>query len=320
MSRILRQIAQRARPGILRAAGLWLLLLLAPPALAAPYTAAELESEKQRLAPLIRTAFRELRAAVPEFDQFRAAELLLSVPLDGPSPIYFGNRPDTQTVVIPVESVRFLEDFVQLEAIFERRGCDRGWLQAYAWALLADGRDLPPPLRAFGITADTAADDLGARLAASDLLGPTLQFLIAHEMGHLLRGDTRGPAEPHSLAEELGADRFALDRAAGFRIRPESLDTVFLLERWRDPGGAQTGGGKHPVSPERLQAIADRLLLDRDMFRSFRSGELGQVQVEMLAYDLSGMGRLMDSARLVRPLEGLLSDYPPSQMALACPE
>ncbi len=324
MSRKSRQFAARGRTvrsrfsALLR--GLLAALLgLAAPAAAGLYPPAVLEAESQRLAPLIRATYREIRASIPEFDQFAARDLRLAIPLDGPSPLYFGNRQSSMTVVIPIESVRFLEEFAQLEDIFDLRGCDRTWLQSYAWAVLADRQTLPPPLEAFGINPDAAADTPGGRLASQDVLGPLLQFLIAHEIGHLLQGNQRAPNAPHTLSEEASADAFALDRLAERHTQPGTLDLFFLLERWRDPDGPIAEGGIHPVSPGRLQAISDRLIQERDLFRSFRSGGIGRWQVEMLAYDLSGMARLMSTAQLSRFLPEELGDaFPPSGMESAC--
>ncbi|WP_172327694.1 hypothetical protein [Mangrovicoccus sp. HB161399] len=324
MSRMSRHVSQRIRSGRFRGAAalravLAALLLLPLPAAANLYPSAVLEVESQRLGPQIRTAYGEIRAAIPEFDQLRARDLRLSVPLDGPSPLYFGNRPDSQTVVIPVESVRFAEEFAQLDGLFEARGCDRGWLQSYARALLGDGRDLPPPLEAFGLGQQDVADTPEAVQAGRDILGPVLRFLVAHEIGHLLRGDDRGPTEAHSLDEELNADRFALDRFADRRTRPEALDFYFLLERWADPGGEVAAAGVHPVSPERLQALSDRLVRDGDLFRGFRSGDIGRWQIDVLAYDLSGMARLMRGGQLAPEQDDPRFDYPLHRMADACP-
>ncbi|WP_138466328.1 hypothetical protein [Poseidonocella sp. HB161398] len=311
-----RQTAPRvraARGRVLQAA--CALFLLACPAAAGLYPADRLEAESARIAPLVRAIFRDIRAAIPEFDQSRARDLSLSVPLDGPTPLYFGTRQARSIVVIPVESVLFLEDFAALDAMFEFRGCDRGWLQSYARAL-GRHRTVPPPLDAFGITPEDRAGFLAADLAVRAVTASTLPFLVAHQIGHVLQSGPAPAGGSFPPSAELAADRFAMDRFAERQNRPDGLGLYFQLQAWQDP----SGGGQHPLAAERMETIGRRMLQDPDLYADMRGGDRARWQLDVLAYDLIGMSRLMQGGQLAGHRDTVLDrDYPQRGMEGACP-
>ncbi|MBE3638297.1 hypothetical protein [Mangrovicoccus algicola] len=255
-------------------------------ALADLYDPARLETESLRIAPLIRDAFDGVLAALPPFDRDRADRLRLTIPLDGPDPLYYGARPATGTVVIPVETVLFLEETAALRAILDARGCDRDDLATYAAALLGGGERPDPPLAAFGLPPEEAEASAAARLAVRSLQEQTLHFLVAHQVAHLLRGTARGPSEIHSPGDEISADAYALDLLAAQNRAPGTVDLLFLLELWRMAAGRPAAAGAHPVTAERLDAVSQRLLRDRDLFRAAQTDQVARWELELLAFEL----------------------------------
>jgi hypothetical protein len=224
-------------------------------------------------------------------------------------------------VYFPQNSIRFVDDIAILFAWFESQGCEPGMIQTYLWALLRDGQDLPSPLRAFLIDRDIAladpfTDDVSAKIYSS-----ALQFILAHEVGHLMLGHTGGMTGPASQAQEIAADAFAMDHFGRLGAMPLGMTYYFVAAWWHDPVGDAVAASTHPVSPDRIAALADHIARDPLAFASADANPTQAAAVALdMASELSNLARLAASDGMLTLLPyGLARDFPVSRLQVACP-
>ena len=263
----------------------------------------------------------DIAAVVPESMRARAARIGVVFEARAAHPLYFYARPDAGTVHVPIASVRFVDDLATLVAWVDRKGCAPEYVQTYLWALLREGRALPPPLAAFGIDRDAALADPWVNDVSGKILKSALFFIFAHEVGHLLLGHTGGLEGADSQAQEIAADAFALDRFAALGTPPAGIVLYFMATRWLEPGAAAAGDITHPVSPDRLRAVADRLAADPAAF-SFSEPDpaAGRARVETFAAEFRTMADMMAGDAMLTLLPaGLSRDFPVARLAAACP-
>ena len=309
--------------GARRSAAIGLALLLrAAPAPAEVYPDAALLAEHERIGEAVALIVTEdIPAALPP--ELRAAASGIGVVFEARAahPLYFYARPGEGTVHVPVASVRFLADLAILTAWFERRGCAPEYLHTYLWALLREGRPLPAPLEAFGVARETALADPFVDDVASKALSTALLFVLAHEVGHLLLGHRPGLEGAESQAQEMAADAFALDRFAALGAPPAGVVLWFMAARWIDPTAEAAAGVTHPVSPERLRAVAARLAADPEAF-AFSQPEPEAARDAVLTYarEFDRIAGLMDGDAMLTLLPaGLGRDFPLAALRDACP-
>jgi hypothetical protein len=144
--------------------------------LAAPAAGAELFSDEEiavvlgRRAPLIEAVVTEdIPEGLPREKRAGTAGIGVAFVLRGPNPLSFYADPAAREVVVPGDTVLFLDDLVTVTAWFDAHGCRREWIQSYLRALLRDGEPLPRPLAAFAI--DRAATVANAAVDASATKG-----------------------------------------------------------------------------------------------------------------------------------------------------
>jgi hypothetical protein len=296
---------------------------LACPAGAQFYSDAEMESTLANSGPDIEDVFHtDIIGNLPRELRPAAAGVRLAFPRQGPGPLAFYADPATRTIYMPLESIRFFDDLATLFAWVESQGCQPEGIQTYLWALLREGRDLPSPLRAFAIDRDTAFADAYTYDVSGKIVSSGLQFILAHEMGHLLLGHRGGLSGEASQAQEIAADGFALDHFARLGGSPMGVFWYYIAAWWRDPVGPEAeGASSHPVSPERIARLAERLAADP---MTFAHGEADAAREAALVAQLAGMvgglAELIDDDGMLTlmPL-GLERDYPVSRLAGVCP-
>lgn len=264
---------------------------------------------------------QDIVRTVPRPDRPRAARIDTRMILRGRHPLDFYADPRAGKIYVPMESVRFFDDLAILQSWFVAKGCDPAPIQTYLWALLRQGRALPPPLKAFGIDRDTALADPFTDDVSGKVLKSGLFFILSHEVGHILLAHQGGTTGPFSQDQERAADAFALDRFAQIGTYPGGAALYFIAARWLDPTGAAVAQGSHPVAPDRIAAIAERLAADPAAF-SFGEPDraLGAAQVRYVAGELATLARLSsDEAMLTLLPLGLERRFPLSRLRSACP-
>lgn len=295
---------------------------MAGAASAALYDDAVLEQAYRKTARNIELMVTEdIVRTVPRSVRPQAAAIRSEFVLRGPNPLAFWSDPFNRVVYIPMESIRFIDDLAILQAWFDRHGCNAAYIHSYLWALLRQQRPLTSPLAAFGVNreralADRYVDDVSGKILKSSVL-----FVLAHEVGHILLGHRGGLTGRASQRQEREADDFAMDHFAAIGAPPAGMVYYFIASRWRDPVGTAASRGTHPVSPERIGAVAERLAQDPGAFSfSEPNPARGRTQVMSIARDMQRVAELSSDERLLTLLPmGLEAEFPLSRLRTACP-
>lgn len=305
------------------AAGLTCLMLAALPASAQTlYSDRDLDVVRGGMARNIALMVSDdIPDALPPGQRQTARRIDVVFPDAGPNPLAFWAQPATGRIFVPLASVRFIDDLAITMAWFERHGCNGGYIQAYLYGLLRAGRPLGPPLVAFGIDRDRALADAYVNDVSGKVLKTAVYFIMAHEVGHILLGHAGGLTGAASQAQERAADAFAMDVFAHDGAPPAGMVLYFLTGRWRDPIGAQAATGTHPVSPDRIAAVADRMAADPGAFSHAEPDRArGADQVRRIARDMGRIAALTsDEAMLTLLPVGLDAAFPAQALRTACP-
>ncbi|WP_425092803.1 hypothetical protein [Tropicimonas sp. S265A] len=300
------------------------ILCLWPSLLAAQvtYSRADLDRVQARAVPTILSVFEDdILGNLPRAYRQQARNIRLEFPDTGPSPLSFYAEPARQTITMPLASIRFFDDMATVFAWFEARQCQPEYIQSYLHALLRQGRPLPAPLTAFAIDRDIAFADAYTYDVSGKILSSGIQFILAHEVGHLLLNHRTDVDSIGSQRQEEEADRFALEHFARLGGSPMGVFWFYMMAWWQDPVTQDRRDHSHPVSPQRITALSDRLLANPIDFAHGEAdpareaafiGQLGQMIAELSTLiDDDGMLTLM-------PLT-LERDFPVSRLELACP-
>ena len=292
------------------------------PANADLYDPATLADLRHRLEPRITsTVHQDIAMQLPRHVRPAVAAITVKVTRKGSSPLDFHAIPATGTIVVPAESVRFLDDVATLQAYFIANGCDPGFPASYLSLTLGEARQMPNPLAAFGIDRKAAHADPNVGDVSLREHQTMIFFILAHEVGHVLLGHN-GPVDPaESQRREIEADAVALNVFAELGEVPAGLPTLFMTSMWLDPSALGAAASSHPLSYARLQAVADRLDAEPGAFAARQSDPVVFQEVVL------GIGdRMRQIASLMRDgngfealRAGLPQRYPARQFATACP-
>jgi hypothetical protein len=287
------------------------------------YTPAELQRVEERAIPSIQSVmWRDIVPRLPDPYRADAEAVELIFPDRGPGPLSFFASPQEKKIYLPLTSIRFYDDIATLHAWFESRQCPQEYIQTYLAALLRANADLPAPLVAFGLEredlfADNFTYDLSGKIVSSGV-----QFLMAHELGHIVLGHRTGVTGAESQRQETEADAFALDHFARLGGSPLGIFWYFQAAWWYDPANEQgRRETTHPVSAERLRAMAERLLANP---LDFAHGEADPQREALLISQIAAMTRdfadlIDDDVFLSWIAPAMFNDYPLSNLRDACP-
>ena len=218
-------------------------------------------------------------------------------------PFGFYSTPDR--VVISAASLKFLFDMTLAERWLDKSGYDIGSVRDYLTMLRFwdAGRGRPPqPLAALCIPPESAVAPTIVEMA-DEIFNDAGLFVLMHEYGHVLyrhRGNLEVSPE-ESRANEEAADRFALDIFSRLGGPPAGVSWFFyvatnFLEFRSDAGSVaqqnSLAARTHPVSPERLQAVARNIATQADAYaKAFKPG--AQASAMALALQLSQLGYML---------------------------
>jgi hypothetical protein len=246
----------------------------------------------QARAPIYREDIgRNLHAALLDYltpqEKARLGEVRLEVPLRGGLAGHRALRRGGVAVVeMPAESLRFFSDLCTATAWLAARGYSLSTVADYLNMLkygdpgLQGAETMPLPLAALGIP-EQELDDPAVESRRSACFSTGVVFILAHELGHLILGhqgyDGIGPST--AQANEAAADAFAVELMSRGGDLPLGALYYFTymsyLERHRGdfPDAAaweaHVRTSTHPISPERVVALADSL---RRHARRFTAG------------------------------------------------
>ncbi|WP_026960608.1 phage exclusion protein Lit family protein [Aliagarivorans taiwanensis] len=164
-------------------------------------------------------------------------------------------------ILIPAFSVKFLDDLAIATAWFERFNCDKQAIFDYLAALDFSTQPLDAPLKALGVPdkaylLDEYVDDVWQKLLKS-----ALGFILLHELGHVHfrhKGYGQLSAE-QAQRQEAQSDAFALAILRRVHLPPMGMALWFSAVAVRDPLSAGSPRQTHPLSAQRLRAIAEAL-------------------------------------------------------------
>jgi hypothetical protein len=252
------------------------------------YPREKLETDAKRWGEQIRAEYHD--TILPQLnDQERSAlrAIKIEVPLSGPSGDPFEFYTDGTTIYLPALSLRFFSDLCVANAWLNAHGFDGttvrdyvGWL--FRQAAASSRAPLPPVFRTLGVP-DNAREEPAVSNRADRNFGNTIVFLLAHELGHVLkkhRTDLTDPIEKRN--QEIEADQFGIEVMRRIGQVPLGVELWFDFERIRHFEGVRhVAVGKfptdaewqkylakfdHPVTTERLDAIATTIEKSADAF------------------------------------------------------
>lgn len=284
------------------------------------YSRAELDRVRDRSVPNIIKVFEEdILGNLPRDLRREAAMIRFEFPDAGPSPLGFYAEPSRQTIIMPLSSIRFFDDVATLFAWIESKRCEQGFVHAYLRARLREGQPLQTPLRAFGIDRDTALADPYTSDLSDKIFSSGLQFIMAHEVGHILLNHRPGRSGAESQSQELEADAFAMEHFARLGGSPLGAFWYYVAAWWQDPvGDAVKARHSHPVSPARIRAMSARLLAGPlDFAHGENDPQREATLIRQLALMIDGFADIIDDDGMLTlmPME---RDFPLTRLSRVC--
>jgi hypothetical protein len=240
----------------------------------------------------------------------------LSLPLVGEHkhPFDYYALVSRQLVVIPIQSVKFLDDLATAHAWLLNRKCSDqavldyvGFLRFGDLKSMAGGR-LPTPSAALGVPND-ALKNAWVYDISGKILKSIVYFVMAHETGHVMHA--HAPYNQltgiQAQNQEKQADKFALDVMQRIGLTPQALAFFFLATSWFEPMPSDFASQKeydtarkqlatHPLSSDRLKAIADRMETNAAEFAKSEPNRQSAEQIVRVA------------GATIRKISGMLDD------------
>src|ERR1051325_1183944 len=168
------------------------------------YSREKLQADAGRWSEQIRAEYRD--TILPELtddERIALGTVRIEVPLASPNGDPFAFYTDEKgTIYLPALSLRFFSDLCLANAWLNAHGYDGTTVRNYVGllfyqALTSPRAPLPPVSRSLGVP-DNARDESAVSNRTDRNFGNTIVFLLAHELGHVLkkhRADLRNLAE-----------------------------------------------------------------------------------------------------------------------------
>ena len=261
------------------------------------YSRDELARIARIYAPNIEAMWRDdFLSQLTARERLQAGAVTLRLPLFGihRQLLEFYSSAARREVVLPVSSIKFVDDLAAAAVFYDQRGCGHGPVSDYV-AALRFRSSAEAPLDTLGVPASALDDEIAKRIVSS-----TLFFVMGHEFAHVMYAHR--PYESISAvqaqAQEIEADAFALDVMRRISVPALGVVHFFVLASRLEPaaGGVVRLAATHPVSARRIAAIADSI--DANV-RAFT-----KLQPDRRAAEASLRARV----QLLRGIAGILDD------------
>ena len=243
------------------------------------YTSAEISADAERLARPISRLQEILQ------DYFTADEkaALKNLVIEFPKPesgdralnFYAFSDFGEKVVVLPLMSLKMLEDITTAYAYLLSSGLSPGTIDLYFTMINREdpsnfpGGRYPALLPALGVPADawkhSPVDELSLRLR-----NEAFAFVFLHEVGHIIlkHKGYEDVTTAEALADEIAADRFALDMLERTKTPALGAALLFTAQAYSLPNRGQFESEEawlefqhnkntHPMATDRLRAFAD---------------------------------------------------------------
>ncbi|SHE81735.1 hypothetical protein SAMN02745206_00891 [Desulfacinum infernum DSM 9756] len=222
-------------------------------------------------------------------------------------------------IVMPVVSVKFLDDFAIASAWLEFNGFSQetayNYMSMLKYKCLGSSQPrCPPPLEALRIPPDALADPNVDSLSQK-ILKSAVVFIMAHELGHLYHRHP-GYDIPVSQAQEneAQADAFALEVMRRIGTAPMGMVHFFMAALYLMPHRGDFGSEKdwesylrerstHPFTGERLRRFAEEL---RNKSRDFAASEpdlqAATARVGAMAGEVEKIAAILEDSNIQKTL------------------
>lgn len=209
-------------------------------------------------------------------------------------PFEFSAYPDRGVILVPTLSIKFLDDLAIALAWYERFGCNKESVFDYVASLDFGEGKIQPPLATLGVPEKAyELDDYVDDVSQKTLKSATV-FLLLHELGHVYH-DHRGYKDitaARAQAQETEADAFALKVLRRMHLPPLGMSVWFLAVSMRDPAKPGSPRQTHPMTADRLKAIADELRRNPDDFiEPENRGVWNADTIRAVANDIENIGK-----------------------------
>lgn len=310
------------------------LVAMLSPAAAQFYSDVTLDAKNPKaLENLQYTVSDQLLAAASPSIREKLSDVRVTTPRRSPKdpqyPMNFYSDASKRQIVVPLQGFKFFSDLTILWAWFDQRtGCDedKAALAAYLATVMVgrpEARSLGGPLEAFGLQEASVLRDSVVNTVSLNNFNSGMNFVLAHELGHIFYGDGLPGGLANSIAREERADRFALDLLASAHIAPVGLIQFFGATRFNDPTLSAASSGTHPLSYARLTAIADRLKQNPEAFLPMpfptnRDPATERARMIRVADAIGKIGAALKDENFTYDASGLLAKYPASSFRTVC--
>ncbi|HMJ06715.1 MAG TPA: hypothetical protein VK474_10710 [Chthoniobacterales bacterium] len=254
------------------------------------YPRAKLEADAARFGGQIQAEYNEtILPQLTEAERGALDAIKIEVPAAGRKGDPFEFYTDGRTVYLPAFSLRFFADLCLAHAWLNAHGNDGTTVRDYVGLLfreatLSPTAPLHPIFATLGVP-ENAREETAVSNRADRNFGNTVVFLLAHELGHVLRKHRPDVNEPAlQRKQEIEADQFAIEVMRRIGQVPLGLEFWFDLERIRHqapkniPAEADwqkyLSGLDHPVTTERLEALATAIEQAPDSFARNQSNQV----------------------------------------------
>ena len=254
------------------------------------YPEKKLQADSARWSEQIQAEYREtILPQLTNEERSALGAVKIKVPLSGPGGDPFSFYTDDKgTIYLPALSLRFFCDLCTANAWLNAHGYDGTAVRDYVGVLLREATlspsaPLPPVFRTLGVP-DNAREETAVANRVDRNFGNTIVFLLAHELGHALKKHDTHLRDPvQKRKQEIEADAFAIEIMRRIGQVPLGIEFWFDVERighvqgmrrlvatQRFPTEAEwqkyLATFDHPVTNERLEALAGVIEKDSDSF------------------------------------------------------
>jgi hypothetical protein len=269
------------------------------------YSQAVLDDFAGRIEPVVQAIVKDnVEPYVNSNDVARLRTMLFLFP-QGRDLVGFTSDPAGDAVIIPILSLKFLNDFIYVTSREVKEGAKARPLSPFIYIGLLKYRRanefpdsaLPTPFEAFGITHNELqmpiSVDRDVVLDYQWNIRGALVFIISHEIGHVLLNHTGHP----SIKHEEEADAFAVSIVERSGVSPGGIVDLFnIFALWSpvpgDPGLEKAQQeSPHPLNGARIRSVVASFL---DRKRFYPGAEDSDARVVALANLAEGLGKEAD--------------------------
>lgn len=262
-----------------------------------------------------------------ELQEFRKIKFDFPVTANESPLAFYAND---STVTLPVQSLLFVQELVVAYIWQDVNNCTSTVFEYANMLKYRDASSLPGgkyknPIDALGIPTFKTA-----RLAQMNAdFGPRMQrvfygmllFLVAHEVGHVVKGHSRAGLVPaqEMISNEIEADEFALNIVAKNQVDPNGIMLFFLLSSWMLPNEAELRAERrkadHPMNGARVMTVGSRLVKHPELFYPGASASDARIpKLKLLGERLIDVGKGIDSITRHKMLRQLALDTDPAKL------